>query len=421
MKIRNSFLAIIFVLFFISALAQKNSVKKIAPKPIPVVIKKLACDCKDAVKINIVKSSTYGLTEVPLGFGSVQEIKSKNKSDKFSFEEEHNSAWYLLNINFDGEFVFEIIPQDTTNDYDFLLYKYTDSTFCKSLQKKKIKPIRSNLSRANSQTKGNTGLSMEAIKEFVGKGIGSAYSKSVSVQKGEKYILVLDNVYPEGKGHTLNFNYIKQVSISGVVINADSVPIKAEVSLTDNKGTIVKQLRTSDDGKYTINAGLRMNEDYTLDYSSDSTFIAVKTINTKELKQTNSFVNIHTILVRLKKGKKYEIRSINFYGNSPELLPSSYSSVEALFKLMQKNNKMLIQIEGHVNAGGNTKEEKVFEQILSNNRAKTVYDYLNKKGIETTRMTTIGYASSKMLFPHPKDEIESEANRRVEINVISLE
>ncbi len=420
MQIRNSFLVLIFFLSFISALAQKNSPKKNVIKPLISPSFKTTCDCKDAVKINVLKTTTYGLTEPPSGFGSIQEITSKHKSDKLSFEEEHNTAWYLLNIIFNGELAFEIIPKDSSNDYDFLLYKYTDSTFCKALQKKLLKPIRSNLSRVSTETKGITGLSSEAKNEFVGKGIGSAYSKSVSVLKGEKYVLVLDNVYPEGKGHTINFNYIKQVTISGVVTDADSVPIKAEVSLTDNKGIIVKQMSTENDGKYLINTGMKEDYNYSLAFSSDSSFFAIKTINTKELKQSNVFTDIRTVLVRLKKGTKYSLSSINFYGDQSILLPSSYSSVFSLYKLMQKNKKMIIRIEGHINLPGRVSKNKIFEQTLSDDRAKTVSEYLQSQGIEKERISSIGYAASKMLYPNPKNETEMSANRRVEINVISI-
>ncbi len=421
MYIRPIFSALIFLLFFIPASAQKNSIKKNIIKPVIRGTAKTACDCKDAVKISLNKITTYGPTVPPVGFGSVQEITSKNKFDKSAFEEEHNSAWYSLDIKYDGEFGFEIIPQDTADDYDFLLYKYTDSNFCEALQKKHLKPIRSNLSRASQQTRGITGLSSDAKNEFVGKGIGEAYSKSVEVKKGEKYILVLDNVYEGGKGHIINFNYIKQVEISGTVLNEDSIPVKAEISLTDNKGTVVKQINTENDGKYTINAGLKENLDYTLAFSSDSSFVQAKTLNTKNLKQAGAFNDIRTILPKLKKGMKVNMNCINFFGGLAILLPASISSVEALYKLMKKNKQMVIRIEGHVNGSTRAKvEAKIDYQILSEKRAETVFLYLVSMGIEKERISTIGYGGKKMLYPDASDEAKQSANRRVEINVVSI-
>ena len=419
MKMRSTFLALV-LLFSISSMAQTKSLQKTVLKSTPPETASTACDCIDAIKINVTKATRYGLTKPPLGFGTVQEIIS-SKTNKLAFETEHNTAWYLLNINFDGEFVFDIIPQDSTNDYDFLLYKYTDTNFCKQLQKNNLKPLRSNLSRLSSRNKGITGLSSEAKTEFVGEGIGAAYSKSVKVVKGEKYVLVLDNVYPDGKGHTIRFNSIKQVSVSGIVLDADSVPIKAEISFSDYKGNIITQLNTEKDGKYIIKAGIEEGFNYSLTFSSDSSFIDVKTINTNALKNSNAFTDIRTILVKLKKGMKYNISSINFYGNQAVLLPSSYASVLALCKLMEKNKKMIIRAEGHVNGLGNSLKEVNSEKSLSEERAKTVYNYLKSQGIEAKRMSTTGYGADKMLYPTPSNELESSANRRVEINVISIE
>ncbi|MES2591840.1 MAG: OmpA family protein [Bacteroidota bacterium] len=392
---------------------------KITAKSLPNGKLQTACDCRDAVNINVEKVTSYGLTIPPIGFGTIQEIKSKNKKDKFSFEEEHNTAWYLLNIKFEGDFVFEIIPQDTTNDYDFLLYKYTDTSFCEKLLRKEQKPIRSNLSRISTLTKGNTGLSADAVDEFVNQGIHAPFSKFIHVKKGEKYMLVLDNVYPEGKGHTIKFNYVKQVTISGVVTDADSLPVKtAEVSLTNEKGIVIKQLTTGMDGKYFINTTLKENVNYTLVFSSDSSFISTQTLNTKDLESTNSFNDIRTILPKLKKGSKYKLSSINFVGDAATLLMESYASVEALSKLMLKNKRMVIRIEGHIN--GTSRQSNKDCQTLSESRAKTVYNFLIKKGIEKERMSIVGFAAKKMLYPYPKDEKESSANRRVEINVISI-
>ena len=425
MQFKTFLSALFFFLFSVYSSAQKNvthrkgDVTHIEDGHISAPLLKTTCDCKDAIKINIQKNTKYGLTAPPDGFGAVQEIVEHNKSDKYAFEKEHNSAWYLLNINFDGDFVFEIVPKDTANDYDFILYKYSDSSFCDDLLHHKIKPVRTNLSRCKAELKGYTGLSTSAKNQFVGKGIADAYSKSIEVKKGEKYMLILDNVYPEGSGHTIFFNYIKQVEISGTVLNADSVPMKkADVSLIDNKGKIITEVQTDDFGKYGFKSDLKESVSYNLSISSDSGFTQMKTINTNELKGKQSFTDIRTILPKLKKGTKYNMGSINFYGDQATLLPESYASVEALYNLMKKNKKMIIKIEGHVH--GNPGKSSKFEQQLSEDRAKTVFDYLIKKGIDKTRMSTIGYGTLHLLFPRPNSPDEMAANRRVEINVISV-
>ncbi|MGZ4047974.1 MAG: OmpA family protein [Bacteroidia bacterium] len=395
------------------------------PKPgastVKTIGKPISADCKKAIPILLNNSFTYGVTPPPKGFGEIQEFKTNNSA---TFEGEHNSAWYLLSIGKDGGLIFDIIPFDTTNDYDFLLYKYTDSTFCDQLLKNKLKPVRSNLSNIKKSKKGITGLKPDIHKNAVGEGIGESYSSSINVKKGEKYMLILDNVTPEGKGHTIRFNFMKKVEIKGKIINSDSVPVVADITLSDNFGNTVEETKSNAKGEYKINTEIKENQNYNLTFLEEGTFVQTATINTKDLKEDAAFPDIKTMLPKLKKGEKYKLGNINFYGNKAILLPESIPSEEALYKLMKKNKKMTIQIQGHTNgedwhlAPENQSPE---EKILSEDRAKTIYNYLVAKGIAADRMSTYGFGSTKAIYKNPKDEGEQSANRRVEIKVLSFE
>ena len=410
-----------FLLFFISSFSFSQKKDDFAPKKnYTPITKPISADCSKPILINVSNGSFYGATIPPKGFGEIQEFTTNNS---LTFEGEHNSAWYLLTVTRDGELVFDIVPQDTTNDYDFLLYSYTDSTFCDVLQKNKLKPIRNNLSNIKKSVKGVTGLSTKTNKNSIGEGTGIAYSTSIDVKKGEKYVLVLDNVTPEGKGHTLFFYFMKDVEIKGKVIGADSVPLIANITLSDNKGNTVEETSSNAKGEYKINTQLKENQNYNITYLSEETFVQSTTINTKDLKGGTVFPDIKTILPKLKKGEKYKLGNINFYPETANLLPESLPSIQSLYKLMQKNKKMIISIQGHVNSPGRTKTkgEEIFEQKLSEDRANSVYSFLLKKGIEKTRMTTEGFSCKQMLFPKPKNGYEEQANRRVEIKVISIE
>lgn len=411
-------LALITMFSFGAAIAQ-SVIKKNVPEAKPDTAK-VACDCMDAIKINLAKATMYGKTLAPQGYGKVQELKAKSKTDKLSFEVEHNTAWYLLNPSFDGELIFDIIPTDSSNDYDFLVYKYTDSSFCGDILTKKIQPIRSNLSRVNLQYKGLTGLSVDSQSDFVSEGKGDAYSKSLLVKKGEKYILVLDNVYPNGNGHLIKFNYIKRVVVSGKVVDKDSIPLKADVVLSDNEGKTVRQIKTNDDGTYKMDIGFKEDLNYYVVVSTDSSFTATEILNTRKLvSNTNKFTDIHTVLAKLKKGEKYRMQSLNFEGGTDVLLNESLSSLFSLYMLMKKNKNMVIRIEGHVNGPGVPVNDPD-NQKLSTLRAQKVYDYLVNKGISKERIGVIGFSNRNMLYPKPINEFQNSANRRVEINVISI-
>lgn len=385
------------------------------------LLRKVSCDCDSAVKIDIFRKYTYGFTKAPEGFGKIREIKARANTVKTAFEEEHHSAWYLLDIKaIEGELVFEFTPKDKTNDYDFLLYPYKDSATCASILAEKIKPIRGNLSRNDTNNLGITGLSGNVKNEFNGKGVGAQFSKSINVKKGDKFILVLDNVYEGGKGHKISFSFVKEVLISGQVQDEEGKPLVAEVIVYDNKGLEVEKTNSNSKGNYEMKPKLSENIDYSLTFTADNSFVASEIINTNKLKDSNTFANIKTVLPKLKKGGKYKVGNLNFFGDEARLIPRSKSSLESLYHLMKKNKELKIQIEGHVNGAG-SKSSPVYKQKLSDDRAEVVYNYLADRGINKERLSKIGYSDLYMLFPHAGNDYEMEANRRVEIKVISLD
>jgi outer membrane protein OmpA-like peptidoglycan-associated protein len=381
--------------------------------------KPVYADCDSPVFIKIFKRQSYGPTVPPSGYGKRQEIRATKRNSELAFDQEHNTAWYLLKMYFDGEVIFDIIPQDSSNDYDFLLYLYKDSNFCSELASGKIKPIRSNIRRNDTATKGVTGLSSEGINELQSQGPGAQFSKSLWVKKGEQFMLVLDNVYPNGKGHTIEFAYRKEIQIAGTVTDERGKAIAAaEVSLTDSMGRVIAETKSDDSGKYRMNAKVTEFKDYLLTVFDTKHFFNEEVINTRS-HNDSTLLNLRAALPDLKKGLMVRMRSINFYGDSPVPLPSAHVGMKTLYKLMTKNPGLQILIEGHVNAPGSDPEIER-HQKLSEYRAQTISNYLKEKGIGSSRIQTIGMSSRNMLFPNAKSEKEQSANRRVEIKVVSM-
>lgn len=385
-----------------------------------IALKPVFSDCDSAIKIPFGKKALYGPTVAPKGFGKKQEIKSENKNDLHFFEKEHNSAWYYFDIPFDGQLVLEIVPEKNDDDYDFLLFKWTDANFCDDIKKKKIIPVRTNLARTGRGNSGLTGLSRTANGEFIHSGIGSAYTSPVTVKKGERFYLVLDNVYPNGGGHTIKLAYEKEVHISGTVHDENQKPLKAEITVENSYGNEIGRTESDSTGHYKLTTWLWTSEHYTLITFNDSSFLDAREISQEKLEKEKYNLNdIKIILPKLKGGKKYELGAINFFGDQAIVLTESNSSMNALGKLMKKNKKMIVRIEGHVNNPTHESEES-YCQDLSERRAKTVYDFLLSNGINKERISTIGFGDKHMLFPKAKSDEEQKKNRRVEINVISV-
>ena len=170
------------------------------------------------------------------------------------------------------------------------------------------------------------------------------------------------------------------------------------------------------DGSYEINTYLRAKVNYVLNFYNDSSFTFTKNVY---LKDSVELKNIRTVLPQLKKGVKRPIGSINFYGGSPEYIPNAVPSISNLYRLMNKNSSLSIQIEGHTNG---CSFGTVYAQKLSDQRAMKIKDFLVKKGIKAERIKTLGKGCKEMLFPADENITleQQELNRRVEVLVLEF-
>lgn len=361
-----------------------------------------------ARELSIGNTATVNKTINAPGFGAKNEISPGRQRTKFAFESEHHSAWYKLNIKSSGHLCFDIIPNKSDDDYDFMLFK-AENNFCDSLAQYKIKPLRACISRNKEDNKGKTGLSNTATKELVKEGVGDSHVKSLKVNSGETFYLVLDNVYDGGEGHSIRFYMEEPILIKGTVLNENNSPLKADITLTNQKGDTILVSKSDALGKYMFNTYLRKNTNYVLNFYCDSSFIFAKSI---VIKEKDSLFQIQTVLPKLKKGLKYPIGNINFHGGSSQYITAAIPSLHNLKRVMQKNQTLTIKIIGHTNGCGAGVDE------LSKLRSARIKAFLVEHGIEDKRIVTDGKGCKEMLFPKPFTLDQMEQNRRVEIQVL---
>jgi len=133
-----------------------------------------------------------------------------------------------------------------------------------------------------------------------------------------------------------------------------------------------------------------------------------------------STVNIKIDTVFMKKvsvanvGEKLRLENMNFFVDTFAIMPQSRPVMFELLTVMKNVPDLKIQIQGHICC-----VQKDYRD-LSTQRAKAIYKFLEFNGIEKSRMTFVGFASTKPLYPLPeKNEAEREANRRVEIEIMA--
>ena len=107
--------------------------------------------------------------------------------------------------------------------------------------------------------------------------------------------------------------------------------------------------------------------------------------------------------------KSYRINDIYFPFNSCDLSAESKVVLDQLMDFLTENKTICIQIQGHTdnigNDAGNLK--------LSENRARSVYNYLIEKGIVETRLTYKGFGKSLPVAGNDTEEGRAKNRRTV--------
>lgn len=112
----------------------------------------------------------------------------------------------------------------------------------------------------------------------------------------------------------------------------------------------------------------------------------------------------------IKEGESMVLRNIFFATDSFNLLPESTAELDQLVRLLATNKGMDIEISGHTDNEGT----EVYNQVLSEKRARSVYNYLLKAGIEPQRLKYRGYGQSVPIATNETPEGRA-LNRRTEL------
>ncbi len=105
--------------------------------------------------------------------------------------------------------------------------------------------------------------------------------------------------------------------------------------------------------------------------------------------------------------------SILFDAGKYTLRIEAYNVLDQIIKLLEAYPENNVRIEGHTDAVGSNS----FNQVLSEMRARSVYDYLAKHGVDMKRLKAVGYGSRKPMATNSTNEGRTQ-NRRVEIIII---
>lgn len=153
---------------------------------------------------------------------------------------------------------------------------------------------------------------------------------------------------------------------------------------------------------------LKVGSEYTIDQGTN----LPRTTESAEKEKVSSDVSIQ----KLEVGKTIVVDRISFEINQTKLLKESLLELDNTIKLLNDIPSLEIEISGHTDNLGSAKNN----QQLSEQRAKSVMDYLISKGSDKNRLTYKGYGSSQPIAGNDTKD-GRKTNRRIEIKVLKVE
>ncbi|MEZ4737835.1 MAG: OmpA family protein [Flavobacteriales bacterium] len=375
-------------------------------------------DCTGAIYIT---DSIYRTEQAVRGFGNKLEIKENPSEDLQWFEREHHSTWYKFRVPVKCNLTFDIQPLNVADDIDFLLFEGAIPGICDKIASKQVTPVRSNISRNDPNVNSQCGLSKDAVNDYVRSGVGASYSRSIDVEEGQLFYLVVDHQDRPRSGYTIHFHYDpppppppveKEKPQQHVVINIvdakSGKPVDAMVTVDGMKFDEVIEGK----GKSTYEYDMDVYRNLKIGCTRKGYMFT--TVRVKG--STDEVVKVDIALTPISAGEKVVLDDIRFVGNEDKVMRQSEASLLLLLRFMQENSGVKIEVQGHVN-GPTYKNKKEFID-LSTARARTVYDFLLVNDIDPGRISYVGIGNAEMIYPEPKNREESEANRRVEIKIL---
>jgi outer membrane protein OmpA-like peptidoglycan-associated protein len=209
---------------------------------------------------------------------------------------------------------------------------------------------------------------------------------------------------------------INQVSLTilkGVISDASNqTPLEATIKVIDNgqNEVIAEFTSNSATGKYLVS--LPSGKNYGISVECKDYLFHSENF---DIPATTGYQEIvkDIALKKIKVGTTIVLKNIFFDYDKATLRPESVAELERLHQLLLDAPNLVIEIGGHTDSDGSAE----YNATLSQNRAKSVVDYLVTKGISIGRLQAKGYGESVPIDTNDTPE-GKQNNRRTEFKIL---
>ncbi|MBD0298313.1 MAG: OmpA family protein, partial [Flavisolibacter sp.] len=159
---------------------------------------------------------------------------------------------------------------------------------------------------------------------------------------------------------------------------------------------------------------LPYNKNYSIHAIADKFFAVSENLNLDSLTKVG-YKEIHKdlYLVPIEIGQVVRLNNVFFDFDKWNLRPESYVELNRVVKLLEENPAVEIEMSAHTDSWGSDD----YNFRLSDNRARSVMEYILSKGIAPHRITSKGYGETMPVVPNDTPE-NRQLNRRVEFKIV---
>ncbi|MEI7595548.1 MAG: OmpA family protein [Bacteroidota bacterium] len=189
-------------------------------------------------------------------------------------------------------------------------------------------------------------------------------------------------------------------------------PIRAKVELISASTKEITEIPVdSVTGRYVI--AIKFKDDYVMTVKKDGYAYNAKYIS-KEDSIYEAPKKMDFDVQKIEVGTSYKLNDIYYATNSTDLMKSSKIIIDGFADFLKTNPSITVAIHGHTDNVGSDSANLV----LSEGRAKSVFDYMVSKGVAHDRLSYKGHGESKPVATN--DTPEGRAiNRRTEFEIVS--
>lgn len=258
----------------------------------------------------------------------------------------------------------------------------------------------------------NIGFPINSNKDEHGFVIGSNgkdvyFSSDINKDKDQALDIFTFELYKEARPK-------KVLLVKGTVVDdSGSIPKDAVVELKNAVTNEIQKVQVdAQDGAYAAIITAEDDEEVIVNVKSEGKVFSSQLI--AERKEDQTVQTVSTGLQTFALGKPFTIHDIYYATNASEINESSKLILNEFAQYLKDNATMQIAIHGHTDDIGREQENLT----LSTERAYSVMEYLQTKGVDAKRLSFKGFGESKPIAPNTTEQGRGK-NRRTEFVIVS--